>query len=384
MALKNPVVAFIMLLMFTCIALTPTACNRSPTMPDTGDGGSGPNWDRLKASATVIVHDPSYGPAARLGISTLAWEDGLYISRDGRHLYAFYAPADMISYGIFVQNHPNCPDVDKFIRGPVLTMDLVTNPWGCPKVLHSDIAYTTRPGPDAPFQSWQISGLARPYRFDGGFVSIDNPDGTIDFVFSSSTDNRENDLFWGRHVFHNPSLGSVRKMPPPINSTGQEDNPHLERFTDGTLVLLFDNHGVDDPETRIQYSISRDDGQTWSQPVELGVPINSSTHNLHGHLYFDGRDWWMYFASDRNHGVLSIYRSRHRDPANISTNFDAWGPPELVIEPGPVDNGSGTVLAVGDPTLTSRGDIFFVVVYEVADGTEFDRFDADPWMAPKR
>lgn len=370
-----------MTLLGLLLALVPwIACKNSVTQPDNNQPNK-PDWAAIKAGAQPRVLVPDFGPPQRLSIATLGWEDGLYISRDGLHLYAFYAPADMISYSEFFQQNPNCPDITPFLRGPTLNMDLTTNPWGCPNVLHSDIAYANRSSPDGTFAPWRLSGIAEPYRFEGGFVSLENPDGTIDFVYSKSTDNNMNDLFWGRHTNHNPSSASAVPMPSPINTSGQEDNPHLERLPDGSLVLLFDNHGGNDPVTTIRFSMSKDNGTTWSPPVELPAPINSGQNNLHGHLYFDGRDWWLYFASDRN-GLLSIFRSRHKNPGKITERFSEWGPVEAVIEPGAVASG-GTMIGVGEPTLTRWGDLYFVVVIQATNGNTYDRYDIDPWFVPR-
>ena len=39
---------------------------------------------------------------------------------------------------------------------------------------------------------------------------------------------------------------------------------------------------------------------------------------------------------------------------------------------------------VGEPTLTSNGDISFVVIYARPNPTAFDNFDADVWYLPKK
>jgi len=43
---------------------------------------------------------------------------------------------------------------------------------------------------------------------------------------------------------------------------------------------------------------------------------------------------------------------------------------------------AGNTAEIGEPTLTEGGgDLCFVAVLENPDGTDFDRFDAAPWMA---
>lgn len=287
--------------------------------PDTA-----PDWAQIKAQTALVVALPNeYGTPYPQLHSTLAWEDGTYISRDGLHLYTTFVPADVYQFVQHMARHPACPDITPFLRGPQLGMDLIANPWGCEGMLHSDIAYTSRTSTDEPFGPWQLSNLATPYRWDGGFQALENSDGTIDAVLSISTDERGSDIFWARGVSRNPPLLAFIPMPPPINTTGADDNPHLERLDAHTLVLLLDNHGVGDAATTIKYALSTDNGAMWSPPVELGETINAGPHDMHGHLYHDGADWWLYFASERQ-GAMAIYRARHGNSPRIQRDFDHW------------------------------------------------------------
>ncbi|MBN1261493.1 MAG: hypothetical protein JXB35_12515 [Anaerolineae bacterium] len=344
-----------------------------------------PEWARIKSQAVPRVALPDeYGTPERQPLSTLAWEDGVFISRDGLYLYTTYVPADILQYVGYVAEHPICPDIAPFLRGPRLDMDFSTNPWGCAAVLHSDIAYSHRDSRSDAFREWQLSGIATPAGFDGGFQALDNGDGTIDAVVSISTEGALSDLYWARGVLHPPALSDFTPLSASLNTPGQEDNPHLERLDARTLVLLFDNHGVGDPVTAIRYALSVDEGMTWTPPRALGGTVNAGPHDLHGHLYHDGSAWWLYFASERDGGA-AIFRSRHLDSANIATTFDHWGPAQLVIAPGEITDGSGIAAAVGEPTLTADGDISFVVVtYAVEDSSPYDAFDVDPWYLPRR
>ena len=65
-------------------------------------------------------------------------------------------------------------------------------------------------------------------------------------------------------------------------------------------------------------------------------------------------------------------------------DWDSWGEREIVIEPNIILDGYGTIIGVGEPTLTSNGDISFVVVYgDYTSEDETDVFDCDPWFLPK-
>ncbi|MBW2736739.1 MAG: hypothetical protein JRH20_30500 [Deltaproteobacteria bacterium] len=323
-------------------------------------------------------------------MGTLAWEDGLYVSDDGLSLFSFYMPADLIKWVSFVGTHPICPAVANFIRGEALTgtdFDLqppLNNPWGCTDgVLHSEIAVASRPTTADEFSGWKRHSLSKDFVYDGGFVSSLNGDGTFDLIFSQSTDNNKNDIFWVRESASlSPALASPVSLSATINTDAQQDNPHLERLDAKNLVLLFDNHGIGDADTQIRYSVSGDDGASWSTPKLLSINSDMATEDLQGHLFKDSaHNWWLYFSSNRA-GQVEIYRAKHRNNDLIG-DFDNWAVVEKVIGVGAVLGDLGVIAAVGEPSLTSNGDLYFVVVYckEATEQTAYDSCDIDPWYA---
>ncbi len=93
----------------------------------------------------------------------------------------------------------------------------------------------------------------------------------------------------------------------------------------------------------------------WSEPVNLGAPINSAAEDLQPTFTIDGDT--MYFTSTRGISGAAIYRSVYND--------GNWGTPEMVI--------SGVV---GEASLTADGQyLYFVHVLSDAEGN----FDADIW-----
>jgi len=102
--------------------------------------------------------------------------------------------------------------------------------------------------------------------------------------------------------------------------------------------------------------LSTFDGGLWSDPVNLGWPINSFADDYQPAFTADGDT--MYCASGRNPLIgMAIYRS-------VRGGTD-WGAPELVIQG-----------LAGEPSLTSDGRLlYFVHVLSDAGGT----FDADVW-----
>ena len=362
-----------MKLLALIIALLLTGCNGSKH--HNSESFVATDWQAIKALAKPVAHlTDEYGTPRLQPLSTLAWEDGLSISRDGLHLYAFYLPADLLSFVAYFNRIKACPEVQPFLRGPLLELDIKTNPWNCAEIIHSNIAYATRQSTNEEFGDWQRAAISTPANWEGAPKVVTRKDGSIDlFVFTRTVKDRETEIFWMRDVDHDPPDRAV-PMPEPVNSEKFEDTPHIERIDEKNLVLLFDNHaGSAEGETDIFYSYSRDDGASWDRPLPLNS-LNSDEDDLHPHLWNDGKDWWLYFVSTNDVGTLSIFRAKQ----TRKNDFNSWGEREPVISPG------GSVLAVGEPTLTAAGDISFVAVYLAENSNNpNDRFEIDPWYLPR-
>jgi hypothetical protein len=54
-----------------------------------------PNWEAIKAISGFIVHDDSYDEPYLQPLAVMGWEDGLFISRCGLHLFCGYWPIDL-------------------------------------------------------------------------------------------------------------------------------------------------------------------------------------------------------------------------------------------------------------------------------------------------
>ena len=104
--------------------------------------------------------------------------------------------------------------------------------------------------------------------------------------------------------------------------------------------------------------------------------INTTDDDFQPHLYYDSgvTKWYLYFtATNPADGKLAIYRAQQQ----ITGNWDSWGTKELVI-------GAGNAVAIGEPSLTDKGDISFVVIYQRANGGVNDKYEADPWLMVKQ
>ncbi|MDX1694654.1 MAG: sialidase family protein [Ketobacteraceae bacterium] len=344
-------------------------------LPGCGGGSSGtadePGWGAVKATTTVTLAMPTLFEQPRpLAISTLGWEDGLNVSRDGLHLYATYIPADFLS---FVLSGDSVTALPAYDRGPHYDMDLESNPTGETfRWYHSDIIYASRLSATDPFSPWQTSGMKRPIYSEGGVSTLFSDAGTVEWaLFTSNDGGGQTNL----KVISNthPALSGLGVVMD-INTPYIEDNPHIDRIDSDTLILFFDS--PDRPGGAgghdLWYSLSTDNGASWRDPEPVSS-VNTPGTEHQPHLYFDGADWWLYFSAYHSDGKLAIFRASQQQPAD----WNSWGTRELVLS-------AGSAAGIGEPTLTRDGDLYFVVVYENPEGADHDRFDADPWMAGAR
>ncbi len=377
-----------------------------------GDSSNNPPpptlWDNIKSNASpaILLGTEFNTPTRIANVSTLAWEDGMYISDDGLHLFAFYAPISLFKFQQYVNAYPYvapnvCAPITNYIRGTILNgSDFELQlPYDLPDsicnhsngLVHSEIAHASRASVNDNFSTWSQHAVSTNFVYDGGFSSADNGDGTYHLVYSQSTSLNQNDIYWVPNSSSlNPDAVTPVLFPAPINTNMQEDNPHLERINATDLILLFDNHfetgGTGD--THISYSISVDNGTSWGAPSTIATgTINDYTEDLSSHLFMDGaNNWWLYFTSNRD-GNVEVWRVQHTNN-NLVTDFDNWNSTsiEKVIAVGSVTGNIGTMEGIGEPSLTSNGDLYFVVVYckNPSEQTVFDGCDIDPWVATKK
>ena len=365
-------------------------------------------WDNIKNNALpALLLSAEFNTPTRLtNVSTLAWEDGIYVSDDGLHLFSFYAPVSLFKFQQYVSAYPYvapnvCAPISDYIRGAILTgSDFELQPvYDLPDsicnhgngIVHSEIAYASRDSVNDNFSAWSRHPVSTDFVYDGGFSATDNGDGTYHLVYSQSTSANQNDIYWVQNANSlNPGSATPVPLPAPINTNMQEDNPHLERISASELILLLDNHyetgGSGD--THISYSISVDNGTSWSTPTIIATgTINDYTEDLSAHLYIDNvNNWWLYFTSNRD-GKVEVWRIQHANN-NLIADFDNWNTSsiEKVIAAGSVTGGMGTIEGIGEPSLTADGDLHFAVVYckNQSDQTVFDGCDIDPWVATRK
>ena len=361
-------------IIYLTIILIAIIANIGCNIPNDINNISRPNWQAIKANATFIVPDTSYGTPYIQPINVGGWEDGLYISRDGLELYAYYMPVDVFSLGSAWKKAPVGFDYRPYYRPPLLNVDMVTNPWGFDSFFQGDIIISTRKNIMLPFCKWQSSNFQRSVSNEGAPCGVLKDKTSYDvFVFTQNRNDIEDmEIMFMRDVPRNPKFET---SVPIVSSTGVEDNPHIERLNDNSLLLIFDR------DRYMYYSISNDDGNSWQKPELITQVLNDQApYDVQPHLWNDGNEYWVYFCADNENGKRCIYKSKQQ----IKNNWDSWGARELVIEPGEIIGESGTILGVGEPSLTQQGDISFVVIYgDLKSKDKTDVFDCDPWFLPK-
>ena len=64
-------------------------------------------------------------------------------------------------------------------------------------------------------------------------------------------------------------------------------------------------------------------------------------------------------------------------------NWNDWSSPKLVIAPDKIKGEQGQIIGIGEPSLTEKGDLSFVVIYgDTRSDDKTDVFDCDPWFLP--
>ncbi len=336
------------------------------------------DWETIKANTKPYVAlTNQYGEPYRQPLSCIGWEDSLHITSDGLNLYCVYAPADLFSF--LYNDDADQRNASKYLRGPLMGMDMVSNPVGTENWIHGDILYSRRESIDESFTKWQLTGMANPVFSEASIDVKLKENGQVDFIsyITNETENYGNDIVVIRETALNPdTLGEI--LPLPVNEPDiREDNPNMVRIDANHIIIYY--VAIDKPggigAEDIWVSESFDNGITWSNPINV-TTINSQLQEDMPFYYEDEEgDKWLYFAAlSAKNSKLEIYRAKQLE----DNNYNSFGERELVI-------GAGNAFAVGEPTLTKNGDISFVVMY-CADnmGTDTDMYDVDPWFLPKK
>lgn len=368
-------VSYVIVAIVACLVCTPLFAGGKVTVS---------SWDAIKQQQKPNNNLPSaYDAPYRQPLSTLAWEDGACITRDGLTLYTQYIPMDLFKGT--VEDRKANPNLFRYKRGPSIGQDLsapagsgIKTDW-----MHSDIAYSTRASVNDAFGSWTLSNARKQLFNDAAPQGILNQQDPTKFDIFVYTDEDTDRVYYApkirilRNVGRELAAGSEHVLSFAISPAQYfDENPHVERYDDNDpnkLVLFFDSKNRS-ASLDVFFTTSTDNGKTWAMIAPV-ASVNTPTTEHQPHLYFDGTKWWLYLSAlNPADGKLAIYRYAQGE----SGDWDSWINKELVIS-------AGTSLGVGEPTLTQHGDISFVVITRnTIKPTGVDKYDADPWYMRKK
>ncbi len=114
---------------------------------------------------------------------------------------------------------------------------------------------------------------------------------------------RQRDIFYCYRL-PNGKWSPAQRLPYPINTEYDEDAPFLH--PDGKTLYFSSNRPESMGDFDIFYSV-RDENGNWSEPVNLGYPINTTDKDIYFVMSADGRHG--YYASHRkdSYGAKDIY-----------------------------------------------------------------------------
>lgn len=365
-----------LLLFQNCSAQSPG--ESSEQQPEASPSG----WDISKSSQSPTNELPSiFSAPFRQPNSTLAWEDGAYISRDGLTLYAQYTQMDL--YKGTVEDQVQNPNLYRYKRGPSIGQDLnppaglgLTNEW-----MHSDLVISSRATTNVDFPAWSLSNVKKSLFNDAapqGVVNSADPSLFDLFVYTDDdTSTYAVKIRVLRNVPRNPTGPGSNLLSTAISAANfYDENPHIERYDSldsNKLVLFFDSNNRN-ASLDIFFATSNDNGSSWSAVAPV-TSVNSSVTEHQPHLFFDGAIWWLYLAATNPiDGKQAIFRYRQGTPGD----WNSWQNKELVVS-------AGTSVGVGEPSLTSAGDLSFVTITQnTQNPSATDKYDADPWFMRRR
>jgi hypothetical protein len=174
-----------------------------------------PNWTQIKANFTPGYDTSEFDQPYIQPHAVGGWEDGIHMTRDGRYIYCFYAPIDMLSFAqdIDTSSTNQCPfpPIAPYWRGPAFGIDTNNYINNCPSGwMHSDIVYIDLNA----HTTWQPTDINDYGYYEGAPQLVEGDNGNIDaFLYTRTTDEYE-DLY----IMRNDNFG--RSPTVPIISNG--------------------------------------------------------------------------------------------------------------------------------------------------------------------
>ncbi len=243
--MKKRILKSIVQLQFGLIIIFGLSCSKSG---DSTTANTLTGWDLIKANQMPKNELPTkYEEPFQQPNSTLAWEDGIYITRDGLTLYAQYTQMDLFK-GTIEDGQSN-PNLHVYKRGPSIGQDL-TPPAGVNDWMHSDLILSTRTNLSDKFPAWTLSNVKKSLFNDAAPQGILNGSNPLQFDIFLYTDDDNNPSYAPkirilRNVGRNPNGPGSYLLSTAVSSSNLfDENPHIERFDPADpnkLVLFFDS-----------------------------------------------------------------------------------------------------------------------------------------------
>ena len=320
----------------TAMAACSTGAVPGPTEATSVERCSMPASSRVDSHRPETVV-PDWGDPQPLSssVNTPCPEDAIEISRDGRTLYFFFTTAPLAELKpdeIFSER--NGTYLTTRLGGPgdfgqATRLDLGA---GAQESLDGELSFSPD-GRTVYFHSLRSSNT--------GYQQTPPTDDFLDIYVA--------DVSGG-------TVGPARNLGEPVNSPFPDGEHALH--PDGMTLFFASSRPGGLGGNDLWMSILSEGG--WSQPLNLGEPVNSASGEIQPAFTQDGAT--MYFTSDRDPEVgAAIYRSTRRG--------EVWSTPELVIRG-----------IVGEPSLTADGSLLYFV-HVLTDSTGV--FDADVWYSPR-
>lgn len=362
-----------------------------------------PNWPKVKCEATIHVLgiNEFYSTPFRLDHNLPGTEDSPHITKDGLRLYCMYMPTDQLALDIYVfatQDGAAYCNWDRWRRGQVGLLDFQVPPCPNPQVdsfLHSDIIYAERTSVKHSFGPWKRTGIANTSKAEVAPFPVqgNSMDGLERLYFNvDDSPNNNNNIYYLENCSFDLS-SNLPRVPSTLNEPNASlDNPYFTKvFDDATEteyeIAFFDSENkqpFNGNRRDLWYTVKDPAAGLWQPPARVNT-VNTGFDEAHAFIWLDESgiepEYWLYYTGQYNRGTRiepipanAIFRARQ----TIKNNWDSWDKPEIILQPG------RNVGAIGEPSITSEGDLCFLVYYDAGPGFTDDRFDGDVFYMSRK
>ncbi|MEX0918659.1 MAG: hypothetical protein WDZ85_01705 [Candidatus Paceibacterota bacterium] len=282
-------------------------------------------WEKIRAGDVAKVAT-GWSTPKRLSISNDGWEEGDYISPDGKEFFFIYTTVDVFNLIYSGGSKP-------LVSGPVRDRDnscthpLKPQPHPCGQWPRADLFYSVKNGsqwsepvPHPLTQSGPVGGFTYAGANKAYFMHAFTGD-VEDIGYAVRTNG-----VWG------PKIKVAA-----VSVDGYSDSdPHVNASDDE--MIFWSDRPAHFSGKNLYRSVKV--GNQWQTPELLAEPINGNGDSMTP-FFHDG--YLYYGASFGPETTFSIYRSQR-------LGANAWAQPEMVVT---------SKFAVGEPSLTANGRFLY-------------------------